>query len=256
MKISFSVSDIVTAFKCPIHFCLRKHGIKAYFYYGSDSGIGTFVHSVLSEFAHQMGKNTLFGKETDISKTMNESFRKVFLSTKADIDFEEAYEYIKSAAAYFGFKTEGKTKSEIREMFVYSEKPFSVHLEGIKINGKFDILLKTGSTFEIIDYKTRRSEIDLDGIQIALYKYAVKNVFNADALPVILTIEKGAVSKETLDEEEYEKIIGAVRAKVREMKEIFSGEKLPKFAPDKEICKHCSVRYNCKRLFKEVCNGK
>ncbi len=252
MKYKFSVSEIVNAFKCPMHFYLRRIGKNAFFYYAGSENLGTFVHIVLSHFAKSLKKQKLFLQNPSLDSLMAESFRNVSFSWHGNVDFEKAWKYIESISTYFDFITKGKSLNEISDMFICSEKAFKVSLEGANITGKFDILLKEENTFKIIDYKTRRSEIDFDGIQIAMYKYAVEKLFNKKAIPLIISISDGEIYTEKFTDTEYNELINIARSKIQEMKKIVDGSIVPEHSPDKEICRHCSMRYNCKTFFKEV----
>ncbi len=252
MKLKFSVSEIVSAFKCPMHFFLKRKGKNAFFYYPGNENLGTFVHLVLSRFAKFVKKRTLFSQDLTIDTTMKKIFMEVSFSWHGNTDFEKAWQYIEPVLAYFDFITKGKSPDEIADMFVFSEKSFTVDMENTNVTGKFDILLKDGDTFKIIDYKTRKSEIDFDGIQIAIYKYAVEKTFDKKAVPLIISISDGEVYTEKFTEEEYGELIKAVHAKIREMKQIISGEIIPERTAEKEICRHCSMRYSCETFFKEV----
>ncbi len=256
MNYKFSVSEIVSAFKCPMYFFLKRKGKNVFFRHPGNEHLGTFVHLVLSRFANSLKKETLFPDNFSVESAMMKSFKTVAFSWKEKINFEKAWHHIEAISAYFEFITEGKSRNEIAKMFVYSEKLLTTRIEGANITGKFDILLKDGDSFKIIDYKTRKSEIDFDGIQITIYKYAVEKLFNKKATPLIISIFDGEIRTEKFTETEYKELINAVRAKIREMKQLVSEKIIPKRTAEKEICKHCSIRYNCNKVIKEVLNEK
>ncbi len=250
----FSVSEVVTAFKCPLQFYFSRKGIVAHFYYGGKS-VGSFVHKVLSEFANLLVTHTLFESENELNlveNTLYRSFYNVAIKSKSyRTNLEDAWQYIKSIGAYFEGITVGKSTSEIRDMFILSERSFSVNFFGTQICGRFDLLLRDERKIRIVDYKTRDRDPEVDAVQIALYKYAVKQITGVDAEPVLLYILDGELKEEVFTEEEYSLVISGIRKQIKDMKDFLSGRKVPERTVDRTLCNHCSLKTSCKVLRKK-----
>ena len=240
-----------------MHFYIRRLGKSAHFLYNNSSGIGTFVHKVLSDFAISMKERRFFdiGYDSDfIEKSLFNSFQKISFSSKQNINYEKAWQYIKTVGAYFQYLSQGKSKEEVEDMFMFSEKSFKINLNNSIISGKFDLLIKLGREIRIVDYKTRQSNIEIDGIQIALYKYAVEKLYKIKVNPVVIYIEDECLKEGKFKEEEYSEIILAIQNTVKDMASYLKKEKIPPTTIDNEICTHCSINYNCKRIIREVFN--
>ena len=250
----FSVSEIITAFKCPLQFYFSRKGIVAHFYYGGKN-VGSFVHKVLSEFANLLVTHTLFESNSDsniVEDTLYRSFYNIAMKSKSyRTNLEDAWQYIKSIGVYFEDITRGKDVSEIRDMFILSERSFSVDFFGTQICGRFDLLMHDGDKIRIIDYKTRDKDAEIDAVQIALYKYAVKQITGVDAEPALLYILDGELKEEVFTEREYSFVISGIRREIEDMKEFLSGKKVPERTVDKSLCSHCSLRSSCKVLRKK-----
>jgi len=250
----FSVSEIITAFKCPLQFYFSRKGIVAHFFYNGRN-VGSFVHKVLSEFANLLVTHTLFEEENSsniIEDTLYRSFYNVAMKSKnSRTNLEDAWQYIKSIGVYFEDITRGKDISEIRDMFILSERSFSVDFFGTQICGRFDLLMHDGDKIRIIDYKTRDKDTDIDAVQIALYKYAVKKITGAEAEPVLLYILDGELKEDVFTESEYSLVISGIRREIEDMKDFLYGRRIPERAVDRSLCNHCSLRASCKVLYKK-----
>lgn len=257
MKYRFSVSDVILAHKCPAHFYLKKIGVNAYFSFPKNRNIGTFVHKVLSHFANSVKTETLFTenqKESFIEYKLYESFKAVSFTTKYRVDYAKAWKYIESTGAYFKMLCGDKSEEYVREMLLLSEEPFKISIENAIIRGKFDLLMKTDNNIRIIDYKTRSENIEIDAIQIALYKFAVEELYGIKVKPVVVYIEEGGIKEEEFTDAEFREILKQTKSIVREMKLYMSGEKIPPKSMDREVCTHCNLAYNCKKIREEVFN--
>ena len=255
MKYKFSVSEIISAHKCPMHFYLKRIGKNVYFSFKESNHIGTFVHKVLSDFAISVKTVKLFeDKNKDlIEKALYESFQKAsFASKNRTINYEKAWRYIESAGAYFQSFALGKTREEIQSIFLLSEKPFRIHMNNTIISGKFDLMMNVNGNIRIIDYKTRGSDIETDGIQIALYKFAVEQLYGIKVDPAVVYIEDGSIKEEKFTEKEFKEIMSEVKAIVKDMISYLKREKVPFITADKEVCKHCNLNYNCEKIVEEV----
>ncbi len=252
VEYKFSVSEVVSAFRCPVQFYFKRKGINAYFRYGNVH-IGSFVHNVLSVFAKEIAKPDLFEdkREGFIEKKLYRSFLSVSLTKHYNVDFGEGWKYLKSIGAYFENLAYEKSISEIREMFLLSEESFLVKLAGAFISGRFDLLLDTGNSIRIIDYKTRGKEIDIDAVQIALYRYAVEKVYRKKVSPYVLYIGDREISEECFSDEEYVELMKQIKKEVKDMENFLEGNKVPIPTPEKALCKYCSIQYQCEGLIKK-----
>ena len=248
----FSVSDIVSAFHCPLQFYFRKKGIKAYFRYGNVH-IGSFVHNVLSVFAKEIEKPTLFNERREgyIERKLYQAFLSVSISKHYNVDFEEGWRYLKSIGAYFENLAYKKSIPEIKEMFLLSEESFLIRLAGAYISGRFDLLLDIGNDIRIIDYKTRGKEIDIDAVQIAIYRYAVEKIYKKRASPYVLYIGDGEMSEEYFSDEEYIELMKQINKEIMDMKDFLEGNKIPLPTPERSLCRYCSIQYHCEELIKK-----
>jgi CRISPR/Cas system-associated exonuclease Cas4 (RecB family) len=247
----FSVSDVISAFKCPLQFYFSKKSIVAHFYF-SGNNLGSFVHKVLSTFAKNIGTYPLFESGKNIvEEALYKSFYEVATSRKYKTNLEIAWQHIKPISIYFETIAQNRTTDEIRSMFILSEQPFTVNFYGTNICGRFDILLHDGEKIRIIDYKTRDREIEIDAVQIALYKYAVEKITGLRPEPAIIYVLDGEVKEEVFTEEEYKMLLKRIAAEISDMKLFLSGKKIPKKTPDRSLCKHCSLRNSCSALYEK-----
>lgn len=252
MEYKFSVSEVVSAFRCPVQFYFRRKGINAYFRYGN-THIGSFVHNVLSVFAKEIEKPDLFNekRESYMERKLYQAFLSVSISKHYNVDFEEGWRYLKAIGAYFEDLAYKKSIPEIKEMFLLSEESFLVKLSGAYISGRFDLLLDTENDIRIIDYKTRGKEIDIDAVQIALYRYAVEKIYKKKVSPYVLYIGDGEISEEYFSDGEYIEFMKQINKEIRDMIDFLGGNKIPIPTPEKSLCKYCSIQYQCEELIKK-----
>ncbi len=250
----FPVSEIISAFKCPLQFYFSRKGIVAHFYYNGKN-VGSFVHKVLAEFSSLLITHTLFESKSSpnvIEDWIYRSFYNVAMKSKSyRTNLEDTWRYIKSIGVYFEDITRGKDISEIRDMFILSERSFSMDFFGTHICGRFDLLMHDGDKIRIVDYKTRDKDPEIDAVQIALYKYAVKQITGVDAEPTLLYILDGELKEEVFTEKEYSLVILGIRREIEDMKDFLSGKKIPERTIDKTLCNHCSLRTSCRVLCKK-----
>lgn len=239
-----------------MHFYLKRMGENAYFSFKESNHVGTFVHKVLSDFAISVKRKTLFEEKSNdfIQDSLYRSFKNVSFSSKYKVDFAKAWRYIEMVGAYFHSFAFGKNEEEIRNMFLLSEVSFKISLEDAIIGGKFDLLMKDNKSVRIVDYKTRGSDIEIDGIQIALYKLAVEHIYRLKVIPIIVYIGDEEIKEERLNEAEYCEIIGQIRNIIKNMIDYMNRNKIPEFTRDTETCYHCSLNYNCRKIVEEVFN--
>ncbi len=258
----FSVSEVVSAFECEMHFYLKKKGFNVNFYYGS-SNVGTLVHKVLDRFAKDFMEPSLFTAmvstdnlssldkfiveklysilyyEAKEAKNINKSHE----HRKLNADFELAWKQLEAMAVYFLEYFLGRSSEEITNAFMYSEKHFELPIiDSVIISGKFDLLMKVQDSIKLIDYKTRSEDIENDIIQLTLYKLGIERSIKKSVTPSVLYISKSEVQEISFSDEEVEEVLKQIKLKVAEMIDCLEGKRKPIRMSEPKVCQYCSAR--------------
>ena len=235
IDLAISYSDLASFMECGLAYRLRQRlGFKPQL--APAIGYGKSIHHVMRVVANFTQAT---GSVPDI-KFLNEILDREFFLPNAN---KVAHRQLKDSARKLVSKYIAEYGSDLHRVW-QTEYPFELHLPGVTVSGRADVIIDTGSngatSLTLIDYKTRTSDEAEHDIQLQVYASAgrregldvvdafVHDMVASDRIPV--DIEQQAVTL-------AETIVVDVARKIKRRE--FDA------SPEKSKCRRCDVRSIC-----------
>lgn len=230
-----SYSDLASFMECGLAYRLRKRlGFKPQL--EPAIGYGKSIHHVMRVVANFTQSTGAVPDPTFLNEILDREF---FLPNANKV----AHRQLKDAARKLVSKYINEYGADLHRVW-QTEYPFELHLPGVTVSGRADVILDTGSTgatsLTLIDYKSRTSEESEHDIQLQVYASAgrreglvVSDAFVHDMVASDRTrvdIDQAAVTQ-------AESIVVEVAGKIKRR------EFDP--SPEQTKCSRCDVRSIC-----------
>jgi DNA helicase-2/ATP-dependent DNA helicase PcrA len=233
--LQISYSDLASFMECGLAYRLRQRlGFKPQL--EPAIGYGKSIHHVMRVVANYTQANGKVPDSTMLDSILDHEF---FLPNANKV----AHRELKNSARKLVTKYINEYGSDLHRVW-QTEYPFELHLDGVTVSGRADVILDNGSngapSLTLIDYKTRTGEESEHDIQLQIYASAgrregldvndafVHDMLQSERVPVDITAK-------SVDDAEKVVIGAADKIKKRE------------FNPDPEPskCGRCDVRAIC-----------
>lgn len=230
-----SYSDLASFMECGLAYRLRKRlGFKPQL--EPAIGYGKSIHHVMRVVANFTQSTGAVPDPTFLNEILDREF---FLPNANKV----AHRQLKDAARKLVSKYINEYGADLHRVW-QTEYPFELHLPGVTVSGRADVILDTGSTgatsLTLIDYKSRTSEESEHDIQLQVYASAgrreglvVSDAFVHDMVAsdrIRIDIDQAAVTQ-------AESIVVEVAGKIKRR------EFDP--SPEQTKCSRCDVRSIC-----------
>lgn len=243
----FSVSDILLMSKCKKALELKLKGYKVNVRFETLSYTGALFHNVLNKFSKSLEKGLFHEpnlKENDLHTILREKLYEIFFNeiskdNKSNIDI--VWKYLENFSVLIATLAESNN-FRLRDIFVLSEKPFKFRLlDNVSIKGRFDVLLRSGESIKIVDYKTGKADFERDTLQISLYYEAIRKSFGVEAEPIVMYFRDGKIISETYTKDEIETALEVIKHMTKEFIERYENNEVSP-SKNKDICKYCNMK--------------
>lgn len=264
-NVTFSVTDVVNATRCPRQYVLASRGVRVV-PYGADA-FGQAAHTALravavgaakDEALHALLSRPIPDRAAVEAALFRLAYGEAFLYAKkvaATIDGGELARFADTIRRIAVLLTPPLTRAAaqsengravVERVFLASEEPVAIELDGVTINGRIDLLCRDSAETWIWDLKTYAGTDDAQLEQVRLYAlaYAARGV---QARPALLHIVRDGIHISYADAarpEDHEKLVKLTRR----MAEWREGAP-PILPPDLGTCRSCPAQATCWRTW-------